>query len=130
MTVCRHFFHYACLDNWLQTNSTCPNCRQPQGINNCRLIFESNTFICDQKADDLDSTGDVLSRKLPSRDNNVVLRVQTLESDVANGRKEKSSERSAGKSSLTSAGESSLPSTVPSTVRYTRECTVISIPGT
>jgi hypothetical protein len=27
ITGCNHYFHINCLENWLQNNNTCPNCR-------------------------------------------------------------------------------------------------------
>lgn len=32
---CNHYFHHKCLDNWLRTKNTCPNCRQ-------KIVEETN----------------------------------------------------------------------------------------
>lgn len=29
LTICKHIFHYSCINKWYEKKSTCPNCRRP-----------------------------------------------------------------------------------------------------
>jgi len=36
-TICNHYFHYKCLDLWVQNNNSCPLCRA--------FIYDSTVFF-------------------------------------------------------------------------------------
>ena len=35
MTICKHFYHYQCLKDWVAINPTCPLCRKSINFDNC-----------------------------------------------------------------------------------------------
>ncbi|XP_050546996.1 uncharacterized protein LOC126908715 isoform X2 [Daktulosphaira vitifoliae] len=50
LKFCRHLYCKVCLDQWLQTNSTCPKCRCPIDENNGKLLLiKKNLSYCEIK---------------------------------------------------------------------------------
>ena len=42
---CKHFFHYACLNQWFKTKKTCPLDRKPITANNMQRFRPFDSFV-------------------------------------------------------------------------------------
>jgi len=76
-TGCRHKFHRACLSEWLNNNTTCPNCRQPcslaqssENLASAATTNTRNTIGRPRGATGNNSTGTIPRTRPATRSNN------------------------------------------------------------
>lgn len=65
---CAHFFHEMCIEQWIGTNLTCPECRIPIFIQDEDQLNAYATFL-EKKRED----SDLIRRNIPTNDYNISL---------------------------------------------------------
>ena len=48
-TKCNHFFHYNCINSWININNSCPTCRTPNIFKNREKFILSNNYYSRNK---------------------------------------------------------------------------------